>query len=456
MSDDQEDHTRIIPPDDITMYEPPPSPLDPGNAESGAASGRPPSSEDPVVAEPAQPRRKPTPGAPENPPQTPPSFDPPAPQPLRPGGAAIAGAAGAAAGAAGGAAGSAPTPPPLPGTPQAGTPQAGTPQSGTPQAGTPQAGTPQTGQPGQPGQPGTPQTGQPGVPSVPQPGTPSGTPAPGAVPPAGGPSTPGAVPDASQTPASNPSGSQQGSSPQAAAHSQEAPEEASTTASPSASSEKKEAPNKGDIPASQRQPAYNRSPYEKASGGGDDKTKQLIWALVGSAFVLSIVSLLLSLGVLSIDSSQVRSADIADGAVGSRQIAPGSVRESNLAADLQRDIFGKEGPPGPQGETGPRGSRGPAGISEIRTVEREVGGTSVDAEVSGVALCDDGEIVLSGGAMISGSEGTVALTVSEPTSELSGWRGAAVQNEPTQGSWSLRVYALCATPTNQLRNNSLP
>jgi len=195
--------------------------------------------------------------------------------------------------------------------------------------------------------------------------------------------------------------------------------------------------------ASQRQPAYHRSPYEK-SIEKDKKNKQLLWALAGSSFVLAVVSLLLGLGVLQVRSSQISSSDIAPGAIGEKQIAPGVISEGNLDSKLQKDIFGKTGPRGPAGPKGEKGARGAAGITSLDLVNREVSGGPADSEISGVALCQDGQVAISGGALIAG--GKAALSASEPASGFSGWRASALREEGSSGSWRIRIYAVCATP----------
>lgn len=198
-------------------------------------------------------------------------------------------------------------------------------------------------------------------------------------------------------------------------------------------------------------PAENPFQYDEDDEPGQSGSG-LGTALGAVALVLSVVALLLNMGIVSFGPGK-ETGNIAPGAVDSRELASAAVTESKVSPLLLESLQGKEGPEGKQGEPGPQGKIGPAGISSLRLVRNTTNGTASDQVVTS-ASCGSKEIVVSGGAEITGAEGAVAITESSPLSEFSGWGASAVQSKKTASRWSLTVFAICATPDKNLRTTT--
>jgi hypothetical protein len=224
-------------------------------------------------------------------------------------------------------------------------------------------------------------------------------------------------------------------------------------------SDKPEAPKFSSppkIPASQRQPAYDKSPFDQDDDQPPAGNGGMATALAIGSMLLAVGALLVALGILSIaPSKEVTSSQIAPGAVGEKQIYDGSIGANKLQPQLIEDLQGQQGETGPRGSRGPRGARGvrgPAGLTGLELVRRSVNGTAA-SEVSSVALCKAGQVAVGGGGSITGATGAVALTASEPNASLDGWRVSAAQVGETRAGWSLSVYAICAEPSSELLRN---
>lgn len=203
-------------------------------------------------------------------------------------------------------------------------------------------------------------------------------------------------------------------------------------------------------PASQRQPAYIQDDDDdQDSGSGGVGT-----ALAIGAFILSIAALLVSLGIISVGSDpEITSDQIAPGAVRDRQISEGAISADKLQPQLITDLKGQVGPTGKTGPTGRRGKigpTGPAGFTELSTMSTSVDGTAA-SEVSSTSSCEAGQVAIAGGAAITGANGSVAVTSSQPLPDLSGWRASAAQVADTKAAWVLEVYSVCGKPSREIR-----
>jgi len=118
---------------------------------------------------------------------------------------------------------------------------------------------------------------------------------------------------------------------------------------------------------------------------------------------------------------------------------------------------GPTGPQGPAGPTGPTGARGPAGAISAITVRSATvsvpGGTAENGAYDTAtvqALCNTGELSVSGGTGWSDSNDDLELWTQRLTPVLNGsnqvigWRGTG-GNDSGQAS-TFTVYALCYTP----------
>jgi hypothetical protein len=141
----------------------------------------------------------------------------------------------------------------------------------------------------------------------------------------------------------------------------------------------------------------------------------------------------------AIKDGQVKRADLARNAVGTDQVAAGSLRASDFKAGQL--------PAGPQG---PKGDKGDKGLTSFAV--RANAGQQPDAVT---ATCNPGEIAVGGGAhsfdgVIDASAPvsvpTAVFTVGMPSSlgyTPTAWTGHAVNNT---GNAHVTVWVVCATP----------
>ena len=106
---------------------------------------------------------------------------------------------------------------------------------------------------------------------------------------------------------------------------------------------------------------------------------------------------------------------------------------------------GPQGPPGPQGSKGEKGERGPQGEpGPIETYVKEVTVKAPpEVRVSGLALCETGDLALSGGAYTT-HQGKPLAT--KPSGE-SGWSLVIDYEQPGPLSVYLKVFVVCADIT---------
>jgi hypothetical protein len=141
----------------------------------------------------------------------------------------------------------------------------------------------------------------------------------------------------------------------------------------------------------------------------------------------------------TIKDGQVKRADLARNAVGTDQVASGSL--------LARDFKAGQLPAGPQG---PKGDKGDKGLTAFAV--RANAGQQPDAIT---ANCNPGEVAISGGAhsfdgvidaIAPTSIPTAVFTIGMPTGlgyTPGGWTGHAVNDTDNA---HVTVWVLCATP----------
>jgi hypothetical protein len=105
---------------------------------------------------------------------------------------------------------------------------------------------------------------------------------------------------------------------------------------------------------------------------------------------------------------------------------------------------GATGPAGPTGLTGPTGATGPAGVSGVQIV---VATDNSNSDKSTTATCPPGKTIVGGGAETSNPDAWVtnsspgSLTANKATT----WVADAKERNSITPSWTLTVYAICAT-----------
>jgi len=172
-----------------------------------------------------------------------------------------------------------------------------------------------------------------------------------------------------------------------------------------------------------------------------------------------------SVGTPQLKNAAVTTPKIANGAVTNPKVANNAITSAKVRnSSLTRVDFapgqlpaGPTGPQGPAGPTGPTGARGPAGAISAITVRSATvsvpGGTAENGAYDTAtvqALCNTGELSVSGGTGWSDSNDDLELWTQRLTPVLNGsnqvigWRGTG-GNDSGQAS-TFTVYALCYTP----------
>jgi len=123
-----------------------------------------------------------------------------------------------------------------------------------------------------------------------------------------------------------------------------------------------------------------------------------------------------------------------------------ALAQQEPCTDVADVIPAGEGIPGPQGPTGPQGEQGPAGPPGISGVEVVIEqGDDPSPAKSASAICDDGKVVLGGGAQVTGNTIDVALYQSRPLDNPAGWFAVAARVDLLPASnWQVTAYAVCA------------
>ena len=104
-----------------------------------------------------------------------------------------------------------------------------------------------------------------------------------------------------------------------------------------------------------------------------------------------------------------------------------------------------QGPKGDKGDTGAAGAAGAPGVAGLETASATSAANATDFKDLTVD-CPSGKRVLGGGIRLTGADGFVAVDSSRPF-DPDTWIGAGREVNATAVSWSITVYAICATVT---------
>jgi Collagen triple helix repeat (20 copies) len=216
-------------------------------------------------------------------------------------------------------------------------------------------------------------------------------------------------------------------------------------------------------PVSLDRPATSTSP-------ATNPRRQILWAVVG-AVVLALAATGLAIGALILAGQTgaqgppgpqgvagVQGPQGVQGIPGAQGPA-GPIGLTGAAGPTgprgATGLTGKQGTPGPAGPVGARGAQGPAGQNGTVVASTPVSGPAVlsvidppvGTAVTASASCPVGQILLGGGAQVTGSaavEKNVMLRSSYPMSS-NAWRTVAVVMAPLgiSDQVSLHPYVLC-------------
>jgi hypothetical protein len=109
--------------------------------------------------------------------------------------------------------------------------------------------------------------------------------------------------------------------------------------------------------------------------------------------------------------------------------------------------IGAVGPPGPVGPVGPAGRVGPTGPAGVSGEQRLTSDSATNSNTvkSQSVSCPSGKNVIGGGAAVTPTSNSVAITRTHPASDLKSWTAEAQETAAFAGNWRVTVYALCAT-----------
>ena len=172
------------------------------------------------------------------------------------------------------------------------------------------------------------------------------------------------------------------------------------------------------------------------------------------ALVVACVALGVALGgtsyatVLNVPRNSVGAPELKTGAVTARKLAVNAVtsakvqNRSLLRADFRLGQL-PAGPRGPAGPTGPAGPAGAPGLSGVERIEVTSASNSLTTRTAQVQ-CPSAKRLIGGGARLNGTFTGVAIQTSFPNND-NFFTASAREVVGTAGSWSLTVFAVCAT-----------
>jgi len=169
------------------------------------------------------------------------------------------------------------------------------------------------------------------------------------------------------------------------------------------------------------------------------------------ALVISCVALLVALGgtgyatVLQVPKNSIGPPQLKKGAVtnpklANNSITTGKIRNGQL---VRADFRGGTFPPGPAGPAGPAGPTGPPGLSGVERVESVSASNSTSTRIQSVT-CPAGKRLIGGGARLTPSLVGVGIAQSYPGDDNI-YHVTAREFTPNPSSWSVTVFAICAT-----------
>jgi hypothetical protein len=197
-------------------------------------------------------------------------------------------------------------------------------------------------------------------------------------------------------------------------------------------------------------PRVDETPTTFQDEEEEEKGSSAALLIAIAALLLSILGILIAAGLIPFGPSTdlIGQDRLADNSVGEVQIQDEAVALNKINPDIIEKLRGEKGPAGKQGERGPAGPAG-SGLADIQIRSKEVRGTSTSSRASALVVCSAGEILLSGGAAVSGAAGKVAIVASNPSQENNAWFAESARIDPENNdSWTLTVYARCGKKTN--------
>jgi hypothetical protein len=172
------------------------------------------------------------------------------------------------------------------------------------------------------------------------------------------------------------------------------------------------------------------------------------------ALVIACIALGIALGgtgyatVLQVPKNSVGTAQLKRSAVTNGKIAPSAVSSAKVQnRSLLRVDFAAgqlpAGPTGPAGPAGPAGAAGPPGLSAVERIDTSSANNTTSPK-SAFLTCPAGKRLIGGGARVNGGSPDTAILQSFPDNDNI-WRATAAETDTIAGSWSLTVFAICAT-----------
>ena len=152
--------------------------------------------------------------------------------------------------------------------------------------------------------------------------------------------------------------------------------------------------------------------------------------------------------VLNVPRGSVGTPQLRNGAVSNPKLRNNAVTSAKVAnrSLLRADFAAGQlpaGPTGPAGPAGPAGAAGPPGLSAVERIDTSSANNTTSPK-SAFLACPAGKRLIGGGARVNGGSPDTAILQSFPDNDNI-WRATAAETDTIAGSWSLTVYAICAT-----------
>lgn len=169
-------------------------------------------------------------------------------------------------------------------------------------------------------------------------------------------------------------------------------------------------------------------------------------------WILGVVVVALLLGGTATAAKKITGTDVADSSLTGKDVRDSSltgrdIRDRSLSArDFSESIRGPAGPEGPPGAPGPAGATGPNGFRVLTQHEGPIVPIAAFDVVTTTALCDAGELTVSGGWLQRSGTALIVVAGSvagaDPSTHRDGW--TILAQEAGGGTGSFQAVAYCA------------
>jgi hypothetical protein len=168
-------------------------------------------------------------------------------------------------------------------------------------------------------------------------------------------------------------------------------------------------------------------------------------------WILGVIVVALLLGGTATAAKKITGTDVADSSLTGKDVRDSSItgldiRDRSLTPrDFSESIRGPAGPEGPPGAPGPTGATGPNGFRVLTQHEGPIVPIGPGGVVTTTALCDAGELTVSGGWLQRSGNALIVVAGSvagaDPSTGRDGW--TILAQEAIGGTGTFQAVAYC-------------